>query len=135
MFFIVVVVSVGVIRVVVGGGGLGDEIDGWMMEDVLGVGGMKIRERELGTEMEMEMLLLLVVSEEELGEFVTGMIGKSLDSEEVGELRVVLKSDELLDSETRPEENVELLRLGDGLEVKRLLVVEKDTSLLSDEGE
>jgi hypothetical protein len=54
-------------------------------------------------------MLLLVVCEEEVWEFVAGMIGKLLDGGELEEvIRVVLESGELLGEEVKLEENVEL---------------------------
>ena len=90
-----------------------------------------------------------MVCEEELCEFIAGMIGKLLDGGELEELRVVLESGELFDEEVKLEESVELessslldsevmvelseLRLGDELELEGLLVVEKKISLIDDE--
>jgi hypothetical protein len=53
------------------------------------------------------LLLLLVDCDEELWEFVAGMIGESLDGEkveEVDEVDVVLRSGELLEEEVKLEE-------------------------------
>ena len=85
-----------------------------------------------------------MVCEEELCEFVAGMIGKLLDGGELEELRVVLESGELFDEEVKLEESVELessslldsevmvelseeLRLCDYLELERTHVVENKT--------
>lgn len=58
---------------------------------------------------------------------IAGMIGMSHDSEEVEEVSG------LLGRELKLEERVELLRLGGELELIRLLVLEKEASLLDDE--
>jgi hypothetical protein len=128
MFFVVVRVSLGVIRVVVVGGGggtlLSAELDWIMMEGLLEDGG-------LGKELVRERLLIAICEEEDC-EFVVGMIGM------LEVMRVVLESGELLDSRVKLEDNVELsdeLGLGDELEMERLLVVEKKISLLDDEGD
>lgn len=105
----------GVIRVVVGGT-LSVELD-WPNELLNGV-------------LNRELERLLVLSEEELGETVSGITGTLLDSEELEDVSVVLKVNWLLGSETRLEENVEL-RFGDELG----LVVGEGTSLIDDEDE
>jgi hypothetical protein len=134
MFFVVVRVSLGVIRVVVVGGGggtlLSAELDWIMMEGLLEDGG-------LGKELVRERLLIAICEKEDC-EFVVGMIGKLLDGGMLEVMRVVLESGELLDSRVKLEDNVELsdeLGLGDELEMERLLVVEKKISLLDDEGD
>jgi hypothetical protein len=144
-------VSVGVIRVVVVGGGggalLGAELDCCILEGLLEGAGLEkelVRERLMLVVCEEELWgsvagmigKPLVVCEEEVCGFVAGMVGKLVDNGELEEvMRVVLESDELLDSGIKLEENVELsdeLRLGDELGTGGLLVVEKKTSLLDD---
>jgi hypothetical protein len=100
-FFVVVTVNVGVTRVVSGDCEplrFAELLDFPMTVEVLEDGGIR---RELEREM---LILLLVDCEEELCEFVAGMIGESLDSEEVDEVDVVLKSGELLEEEVNLEE-------------------------------
>jgi hypothetical protein len=100
-FFVVVTVRVGVIRVVSGDCEplrFAELLDFPMTVEVLEDGGIR---RELEREM---LILLLVDCEEELCETVAGMIGESLDSEEVDEVDEVLKSGELLEEEVKLEE-------------------------------
>jgi hypothetical protein len=99
-FFVVVTVRVGVIRVVSGDCEplrFAELLDFPMTVEVLEDGGIR---RELEREM---LILLLVDCEEELCETVAGMIGESLDSEEVDEVNEVL-SGELLEEEVKLEE-------------------------------
>lgn len=122
-FFVVVTVRVGVVRVVSGDCEplrFAELLDFPMTVEVLEDGGIR-------RELEREMLILLFVDcEEDLCEFVAGMIGESLDSEEVDvvevlksgepleeevkleEVSVVLNSDELLEEVVKLEDKVEM---------------------------